>query len=1108
MDKLFSSFFSAIGGGVHPRQIALAVGLGIVAGAVSGWNLTLLVVLLAVLASKVPLKVFCQIWGLAAAAGWLATPLTFRVGRFVLEGSFVGSWLSGHADSIWLVLFDLDRYTLMGGLVLGLLLAVPAALTVARVADKLQKKLLALHEKLQGDDKWRERLSVRLVCLLLFGSMAKAVQPPPKPQWLRPWGAALLALLLVPAAAVAWMYGPSYLRSGLLTVLSQANQAEVNTGKFQLSLRDGMLQIDQLQIADPDNLDSDRLRVEHISAVLRPGPLFRGHVQVEKILLEGVHCDVPREKRAKACNLHIPGFDKLPDFSLDQPAEEAPSPDSPKWDMPLEKYVKNWEQIRERFEQAQQVLEKLEQLSKYLPEEEKELHELAKDEIPAEYHVMRAMHCSFGRVRPRVHVGVMRAKNFSEKWGLGSDATIELSNITSNPRLVNQPTRLEIVAPAKTLQIVAQLNFHERGARHLLAFEARDVDLVKLINTARFSQELALQGGKLAISGRGQVNAHELDLPLEISAKDLQLQLHPQGKFAGLPGDLWNQGLSQLGGLELKAGIKGPWLKPRLHADTDELVARFRQQLLAAGQVMLARAVDEQLARGRQYVDQFVDAQAETAAEMVEAGRQELHAAVDQGQELVARGQRYAQKQLDTADQYVDDGQAQAEAQIDRGAQEAENQIARGQERARRWLADSDGPVSKFVPQGLSDAWVQGAADAVSDRVTGAQGQARQSVQNAGRAARAPVQDGRAATQSTQRYVDQGVAGAHQYVDDVSDAAQQGIDAGQDRSRRYADQTAGAARSRIDQGLGRYGAPQAGESDPADTEDVPPSTSAAELERYGQYLNRGNGQGERRAVPATHEQVEPPHYEMPIQPSEAVGGQSQTHAAAAAGGSLGALPREFYPATSRSGREVLQDDRAQDLPRQVQDDERFYPRLGQPSYPRTSAQQYAEAADEEVPPPASRYAADDSDDEWQSEPATIASDTYENPGLHPPAYDMDEEQPAPPYGAQPWSGASESLEGDGLDPPMAPPAKKESRISQWSKSVGGGMKKLWPFGKKKQTAPAQPQVDLEYVPRPNPNEAGKGISLAEAVEQVGTNPAVPKPRRAERRWYQKLQFWK
>src|SRR5438105_6794562 len=148
MSNVFQSLLGAIRGGVHPREIGLAVFLGVLAGFVGGFNLTLAVVLLAVLVLRTPPKMFAQAWGVAAGLAWTLTPVTFRLGHFVLTGTPVGQWLAPHADGLWVALFDLDRYTLIGGACLAPIVALPTAWGIAVATRGVQQRLVALQEKM------------------------------------------------------------------------------------------------------------------------------------------------------------------------------------------------------------------------------------------------------------------------------------------------------------------------------------------------------------------------------------------------------------------------------------------------------------------------------------------------------------------------------------------------------------------------------------------------------------------------------------------------------------------------------------------------------------------------------------------------------------------------------------------------------------------------------------------------------------------------------------------------------------------------------------------------------------------------------------------------
>ncbi len=108
MRRFYQAVVDIIRGGLHPREVALAVALGLLAGFLSGWNLSLAAVLLAVLVLNVPTKVFSEAWTLGWAISWTITPASFALGRWLLEKSPLGPTLRRGASircwccSIWI----------------------------------------------------------------------------------------------------------------------------------------------------------------------------------------------------------------------------------------------------------------------------------------------------------------------------------------------------------------------------------------------------------------------------------------------------------------------------------------------------------------------------------------------------------------------------------------------------------------------------------------------------------------------------------------------------------------------------------------------------------------------------------------------------------------------------------------------------------------------------------------------------------------------------------------------------------------------------------------------------------------------------------------------
>ena len=669
MRQIFQAVVDIIRGGVHPREVALAVCLGLLAGFLSGWNLCLAAVLLLVLLLNVPLKVFGEAWLLGTAVSWTFTPASFYVGRWLLEKSPWGTLLAPMREQPWLVLCDLDRYTLSGGAVLGVLLAIPAALIAAKATRYLQGQFNLLQAAWQTKTTWQAGLAVRLGCWLIFGDASKPQPVAVESRLWRPKGLLLCLGVVLPASGLVWYFAPGLIEQGVLTALSTANQSEVNAGDVRLSLSEGVLEISDLQISDPAHPDRDRLRVGMVAARLRPGPLLRGRVHVERLLLEDIAADVARQTRARPYGFALPNFEGIADFDLGRPTLPEGGPSA----VNLDEYLGNWEHLQERLARLQELLRKVEALS--------QLHGKRSNEDtpapagpPASYVEMRRRRYDFGHRQPEVLVGLIAVKGFAPEMGLGGQGTLEITNLSSDPPLTGQPTRLAIKAPQLSTEILAQLNLHEPQARHELRFQALDIGLADLVHPRASRPALAIQGGSINLLGSGWTDAQEFELDLRLELRNFELQVVGERRLAGLPPEIWNQGLRQLNHLHTDAVVYGNWTSPRLKIDTERLVSQYKQQLLAAGEHLLAKAIDEQIARGEALLQETIDRN-------------------------VAKVEQTIDRNVAKVEQTIDHNVAKVEQSAERLTAQAESAVEQGTQR----LADAQGRIEQST-QGVQSA--------------------------------------------------------------------------------------------------------------------------------------------------------------------------------------------------------------------------------------------------------------------------------------------------------------------------------------------------------------------------------------------------------------------
>jgi uncharacterized protein (TIGR03546 family) len=236
-------------GGRQGRDVALAVALGLLAGFVTGWNLTLATVLLAAVLLNIRTRTFLVAWAVGFGGAWSLSGFTYRLGHVLLDSTPLGDCVAALGDSAVVALLDWDRYTLVGGACLAGVLALPASRLAARLV--------------------RSRWTPEAV----------------ESRWLRPLGAIGAAGVLIATGAATSQLAGARVERELLSQLTEANGAPVTAAEFQFSLWTGNLHVDDLQLADPRRLDRDRLRIGRVTAQLRSGELVRGRLHVDTLVL-------------------------------------------------------------------------------------------------------------------------------------------------------------------------------------------------------------------------------------------------------------------------------------------------------------------------------------------------------------------------------------------------------------------------------------------------------------------------------------------------------------------------------------------------------------------------------------------------------------------------------------------------------------------------------------------------------------------------------------------------------------------------------------------------------------------------------------------------------
>jgi uncharacterized protein (TIGR03546 family) len=689
MGEFLSSIFGMVRGGIHPREVGLAVLLGVLAGFVAGWNLTLVALLLLVLVLRVPLRVFLQAWGLSLLLAWAMTAASFHLGRFVLEQSPLGRWLAPQADRLWVVLFDWDRYTLIGGLVWGLVLGAPAAWLMAHLTSRLQHWHRALAASVSTSSPTL-RPALRLAYWAIFGGLPQAAAPAQPARLLRPGGIAVAVLLLLPCGLWCYACGSAWTAQRFLDLLSLANQAEVTADHVELSFSDGLLSLHNLQVPDAACLDRDRFRIGTLTAQLKPSRLLRGELHIERLLVEDVRCDVPRDRPARPVQLHLPRLDL--DDALAAADEAARQQRRPIEDISLDEWFAHWDTYRQHLEHVRYVLQRLDEWCGRPVAEGTSAPQAGSSPVLAEELALRTARCDFGRRRLPVVVDTVRVRRFDPAWGLGAEATLELTNLTSHPRRLGQPTQVRFAAPQHHLRVEVQLNYHEPQQPHRVAFDAQHIPLAALLAGASDSLRrrqvpaFSVGSGEVRLQGQGHLDSRHVDVAFRLQLRDVQLRIPGTDELAGISPQLWNNVLSQLDACELPARLHGPWSAPKLQLETQQVVAALRDQLWRSGYHELAMQLEQQFAAAKLRARRLAEEHIAAAGELIDQGQAHLDAARQRVDQWADAAPQAAQSLAASAREKAHQAQQAAEEHLTAAAQQAHRSWQHGASIAQQWL--------------------------------------------------------------------------------------------------------------------------------------------------------------------------------------------------------------------------------------------------------------------------------------------------------------------------------------------------------------------------------------------------------------------------------------
>jgi uncharacterized protein (TIGR03546 family) len=288
-------------GKATPFQLAAGCALGAALGFVPGFSiapgLTVALVFLLVLINA---NLFlAAIVGMAAKlASWVLLPVSFSIGRLLLDGPLSGLFQSAINTPV-LALLGVENYATTGGFVLGLLFGGIISLLVIRGITRFRLRMADATAHSERYKKWNSKAWVRWTVFILAGGglkdpdytalAAKKIGNP-----IRPLGIVFVIVSTVFLVVGFKFFAPTIIKTALLSGLEKANGATVDLESADINLSTGKLFLGGLAITDPNNLSTNLFIANRIEADISGADLLRKRLAIDNLVVDGARLNETR----------------------------------------------------------------------------------------------------------------------------------------------------------------------------------------------------------------------------------------------------------------------------------------------------------------------------------------------------------------------------------------------------------------------------------------------------------------------------------------------------------------------------------------------------------------------------------------------------------------------------------------------------------------------------------------------------------------------------------------------------------------------------------------------------------------------------------------------
>ncbi len=584
--KLIRKIGKILRGGAGRKEIFLGMLCGVLIGFNPGVNMALALAILITLLLNANVPFVLLGAALGKALCLILSPLTFHTGYFIIHNMGMEELFRSLCNAPVAALMDLNVYAMVGSLPYALVVGIAAGAALGTAVIKIRAKMLEADQHEIIGKTFGNKFA-RLLLRLAFGKSKLSFEDeaPKQSPLLRKSGLILTGVVVLISLVLEFFLLDITVKNGLQSALSTATGAEVDIGNAHLSLMGGELELEDLQVTDPDKPTHNLIQIDSLSIDTSIRDLLRKNYVIEFMAGDTLRRDTLRDK---------PG-------AVYAKAEKKRADEEAKKGLPgksLDDYFAKAQNLRKYGERARDYLENRKAGAKAVAKGERP--KASKEAAVADAKKLGYLNAAADLVADRPTWVVRRVEISNVRLGGDYPAqTLFASELSSHPELNGKPTIFSM-KPEGAEDPAAKLflRFENSDAQHALSMNLKDILLDGAVEPGE-SFPVDISQGRADFKADGNFSADALDVPFTILVHDLKANVEEGQIVMGMDSETATEVFSSMDQLEIDGVLTGALDSPRVKIDYDKLATNIKNALVAAGKKELSKRANAEMDKAK-----------------------------------------------------------------------------------------------------------------------------------------------------------------------------------------------------------------------------------------------------------------------------------------------------------------------------------------------------------------------------------------------------------------------------------------------------------------------------------------------------------------------------